>query len=293
MIAHSRMVATNQHREIRVVEAGQADGIPVVVHGGTPGSSLLYHVWVEDAQSRGMRLISYDRPGYGGSVPFPGRDVASEAEDVAAIAKALDLDRLFVWGVSGGGPHALACAALLPDLVIAAAALASPAPYGAGELDWFAGMGDENIAEFGAALDGREALEQFIEAATPGALNAEPRSLIQGLRSLLSPVDVAVLTEGIADYLINSTREGIKERRDGWVDDDIAFITPWGFEPSQIRVPVMVMHGAQDRFVPVSHGKWLARNIVNADARLSANDGHLTVAFGRVSEIHAWLLSRL
>jgi pimeloyl-ACP methyl ester carboxylesterase len=287
------MVATRQHREIRVIEAGQADGIPVVVHSGTPGSSLLYHVWVEDAQSRGIRLISYDRPGYGGSTPNPGRDVASAAEDVAAIAKALDLDRLFVWGVSGGGPHALACAALLPDLVIAAAALASPAPYGAGGLDWFAGMGEENIAEFGAALEGRDALEQFVEAATPGAVSAYSEALVQALRSLLSPVDVAMLTEGIANYLISSTREGIKERRDGWVDDDIAFTTPWGFEPSQIRIPVMVMHGAQDRFVPVSHGKWLARNIVNADARLSANDGHLTVAFGRISEVHAWLLSKL
>ena len=140
MNANDRTVTTQDGRKLRISEAGQPDGIPVLVHHGTPGSRLLYQPWVEDAQSRGIRLISYERPGYGGSTPHPGRSVASVADDVSAIAEHLNLDLLCVWGASGGGPHALACAALLPDLVVAAAAIASPAPYHADGLDWLAGM---------------------------------------------------------------------------------------------------------------------------------------------------------
>ena len=288
----SRTISTESGRELRIIEAGRPDGAPILVHHGTPASRLLYHGWVEDAGSRGIRLIGYDRPGYGGSTPDPGRTVAGAAGDVAAIAKALGLERLAVWGISGGGPHALACAALLPDLVVAAAALASPAPYPAEGLDWFEGMGEDNITEFGAALDGRDAVEQFVEAAAPEMLGTNTETLLQGLRTLLSPADLAVLKEDIAGYLRAATREAIGERRDGWVDDDLAFISPWGFDLGQIRVPVMLMHGEQDRFVPFSHGEWLAGRIVDVETRLSADDGHLTLKL-RVPEVHAWLLEAL
>jgi pimeloyl-ACP methyl ester carboxylesterase len=293
MIANTCNISTESGREIRIIVSGQPDGVPVLVHHGTPGSILLYPPWVEDAYSRGIQLISYERPGYGGSTPHPGRSVASVAEDVAAIAKQLDLDRLSVWGASGGGPHALACAALLPDLVVAAAALASIAPYPVDGLDWFTGMGEDNIEEFNVALEGRDALERFVEAQTAGLLSADPEGLVQALRSLLSPVDAAVLTEDVASFMINMMREGIKDRRDGWIDDDIAFTTPWGFELSQIRIPVLLVHGEHDQFVPFSHGEWLASNIGNVDAWLSADDGHLTLSVLRVPEVHAWLLDKM
>ncbi len=287
-----RTILSESGREIRIVEAGKPDGVPVLVHTGTPGSRLLNPKWIEDALSRGIRLIGYDRPGYGGSTAFPGRTVANAADDMAVIANVLNLDRLAIWGHSGGGPHALACAALQPDLVFAAAALASPAPYEADDLDWLAGMGESNIAEFGAALEGRDALELFIEAEVPGLLAADPESLLQGLRSLLSPVDADVLTGDFVGDLINNIIEGIKERRDGWVDDDIAFMKHWGFDLGKIKRPVMLLHGKQDRFVPFSHGQWLASHIPGVEARILSEDGHITLVVSRISEVHEWLLSK-
>jgi pimeloyl-ACP methyl ester carboxylesterase len=293
MSSSDRTISTEDGRKICISEAGQKDGVPVLVLRGTPQSRLLYDVWVQDAQSRGIRLISYERPGYGGSTPQRGRTVASAAKDVAAIARELDLNRLSVWGISGGGPHALACAALLPGLIVTAAALAFAAPYPAEGLDWFAGMGDANVAEFRAALEGREACEQVVEVAASELLRAEPETIEQGFRSLLCPADAAVLTADFARFVVRSVHEGIGERREGWIDDDMAFTTSWGFELGEIRVPVLLMHGEQDRMVPVSHGKWLARMIPNVDARFLPDEGHLTLSNRRIPEVHAWLLSRM
>jgi pimeloyl-ACP methyl ester carboxylesterase len=293
MTTTARTLRSDDGRTIRVLDAGPQDGVPVLVHNGTPGSGLLCELWVRDAQSRGIRLIGYDRPGYAGSTPQPGRRVAAAAHDVAAIAEQLRLDHLGMWGVSGGGPHALACAALLPDLVKAAAVLASPAPYGADGLDWLGGMGEDNIAEFGAAIKGREALQAYTEAAGAGLLGADLAGLLSGFRSLLSEVDAAVLTDEFGAYLLSAVREGISDRKDGWIDDDLAFFAPWGFDPASIRIPVMLLQGRQDQFVPPAHGEWLARRIPNVDARMLPSDGHLTLQVNRISEVHAWVLSHL
>lgn len=293
MNSQNQTIITHSGRKIQIIHAGDFDGIPVLVHHGTPGSRTLTSPWVEDALSQGIHLIGYDRPGYGGSTPSPGRTVANAAEDVNAIASALNLDRLGVWGLSGGGPHALACAALLPDIVIAAASLASPAPYNADKLDWLAGMGESNIVEFGAALESRKALVDFIEAETPGMLSADPDALLQGLRSLLSPVDNEVLTGDFVAEVVYNIQEGIKNKRDGWIDDDLAFVKSWDFDPGQIRVPVLLLHGKQDRFVPYSHGDWLANQIPGVDGRILPDDGHITLAVNRVPEVHSWLKSKM
>ncbi|MEK6222745.1 MAG: alpha/beta hydrolase [Chloroflexota bacterium] len=286
-------ISLTDGRHLSIIEAGVPDGIPVLTLHGTPGSRLIAPSWVEDAHSRGIRLISYDRPGYGGSSPHPGRSVASVTEDVAALAEQLGIDRLFVWGISGGGPHALACAALLPELVPAVASLASPAPYPADGLDWFAGMGEDNIVEFNAALESREAVEKFIEAQTPGLLGADAKGIVAELSSLLSAADAAVLTEDYASFMIDRMNEGIKDRRDGWIDDDIAFTKPWGFELDQIKTPLLLMQGALDKFVPFAHGEWLAARIPGAEARLLPDDGHLTLTANRIPEVHTWLLDKM
>ncbi|HTL58263.1 MAG TPA: alpha/beta hydrolase [Candidatus Limnocylindrales bacterium] len=288
-----RIISTADGRKLGVSEAGQPDGVPVLVLRGSPHSRLLYDGWVEDAQSRGIRLIGYERPGYGASTPHRGRTVASAADDVAAIAEALGLNRLLIWGVSGGGPHALACAALLPGLVEAAAVLASLAPFPAEGLDYYVGMGETNVAETRAALESREACERVVEAETSELLRGDPEVMVRTWHSVLCPVDAAVLTTQFASFVLRSVHEGMGESRDGLVDDDVAFITPWGFELSQIHIPVLLMHGEHDRMVPVSHSKWLARRIPNVEALFLPEDGHLTLSVRRIPEVHAWLLSKM
>jgi pimeloyl-ACP methyl ester carboxylesterase len=277
-------------RTLAVADAGNQSGPAVVVNHGTPGSRLLWRELIEDAEARGMRLIGYDRPGYGGSDPQPGRTAADAAGDVGAIADALGIEKLAVEGGSGGGPHALACAALLPDRVVAVASLAGVAPYPAEGLDWLDGMGQDNLDEFAATLAGREALERYLGKKVSEMLTAEPKAIAEALLSLLSPPDRAVLTGELAEYFHEATRVGVEEQLDGWIDDDFVFVNPWGYRLEDIRVPVQLWHGAHDRFVPIAHGRWLAERIPGVDAHLTDEDGHLTIQLRRIGEVHAWLL---
>jgi pimeloyl-ACP methyl ester carboxylesterase len=277
-------------RTLAVADAGNESGPAVVVNHGTPGSRLLWRELIEDAEARGMRLIGYDRPGYGGSDPQPGRTAADAAGDVGAIADALGIEKLAVEGGSGGGPHALACAALLPDRVVAVASLAGVAPYPAEGLDWLDGMGQDNLDEFAATLAGREALERYLGKKVSEMLTAEPKAIAEALLSLLSPPDRAVLTGELAEYFHEATRVGVEEQLDGWIDDDFVFVNPWGYRLEDIRVPVQLWHGAHDRFVPIAHGRWLAERIPGVDAHLTDEDGHLTIQLRRIGEVHAWLL---
>jgi pimeloyl-ACP methyl ester carboxylesterase len=287
-----RVVRTTDGRLLAVQEAGDLDGHPVLVHMGTPNSRHLYAGNVADAARQGLRLISYDRPGYGGSSPQPGRTVADCAADVRAICAELGVDKLAMWGISGGGPHVLACAALLSDLVTAAASLASLAPSGADGLDWFAGMGQSNVDDFGLLQTDEKAARIKIDHDREEFLATSASDLAEGMKSLLSPVDAAALTGDLADYLAYSNHEGLAPGSQGWWDDGRAFGSPWGFELDQISIPVLVMQGREDRFVPFGHGQWLAAHIPGAEARMLDNDGHLTLLQDRVPEVHAWLATR-
>lgn len=289
---HEHDVPASDGRPLHAVEAGDPKGIPVFFHNGTPGAAGFHDSWIEDAERRGIRLLSYDRPGYGGSSPAPGRSVADAAADTAAVADGLGIDRFAVWGVSGGGPHALACAALLPDRVTAAGSLASVTPYPAEGLDWLEGMGEDNHVEFGAALEGREALEPLLDEWRTQILAADAEGLAAQFRTLLSPVDLEVLTGELAEFMLAATKRAVAEGVEGWMDDDFAFTRPWGFDVGDIARPVLLLHGATDRFVPISHGQWLAERIPDVEARLLPDDGHLTLVARRVPEVHAWLLER-
>jgi pimeloyl-ACP methyl ester carboxylesterase len=288
-----RTVRTPDGRTLAVQEAGDPDGRPVLVHNGTPNSRLLYPPHAADAAARGLRLISYDRPGYGGSSPQPGRTVADCAADVQAICAELGIDRLAMWGISGGGPHVLACAALLPGLVVAAASLASLAPRDAAGLDYFAGMGQDNVDDFKLLASDPAAARIKLDKDRELFLTVSPAELAEGIRSLLSPADAAVLTGELADHLTRCNRDGLAPGGQGWWDDSCAHDGPWGFDLAAISVPVLLLHGREDRFVPFGHGEWLAAHIPGVEARLLDDDGHLTLMERRIGEVHAWLAARL
>jgi pimeloyl-ACP methyl ester carboxylesterase len=287
-----RSLATPDGRTLTVREGGDPAGVPVLSIPGTPGSSTLYQPHVRDAEERGIRLFSYDRPGYGGSTRLKGRKVAGCAADITTICDALEIHRFCVWGISGGGPHALAAAALLPDRVIAAAALASVAPYDAEGLDYLEGMGEQNVTEFATIFEGEDAQRASTERERLELLSSTPEHLVEVWRTLLGPSDLEVATGALAAFLLEHIRAGIGTGIDGWIDDDLAFVAPWGFDLASIRVPVQLWQGEQDKFVPYGHGVWLAAHIPGVDARLTAEDGHLTLTERRVPEVHAWLLEQ-
>lgn len=257
---------------------------------GTPGSRLgpsprgmmLYH--------QGVRLISYDRPGYGGSDRLRGRRVADVAQDVATIADALGVERFGVVGRSGGGPHALACARLLADRVTRVAVMVSLAPRGADGLDWFDGMAESNIVEYTAATTGPEKLAASLESRS-AAIRDDPMRLLADLRrELTGPDRVVVSDAGIRSLLARNYHEALRTSAAGWYDDVLAFSTPWGFDPDDIRVPVMIWHGTEDVFSPVSHSRWLADHIPGAIAVWQPYAAHFT-ALRVLPDVLTWLLT--
>jgi pimeloyl-ACP methyl ester carboxylesterase len=279
-------------RKLAVSEGGDADGVPVLVHYGTPNSRLQYGPDVDAATEHGVRMITYDRPGYGGSTAQPGRTVGDCAADVRAICAALGIDRLLTWGISGGGPHVLACAALLPDLVPAAASLASPAPWGAEGLDYFAGMGELNADDTRLYFQDKKAARVKLENERVEMLGATAEQVGEIFTTLLSPADAAVFTLQRAQHFVHSAAQGLGPSGDGWWDDAVAEFEPWGFAFADIGIPLLLLHGQQDRFVPFGHGVWLAEHIPGVEARLTEDDGHLTLTARHLGEMYDWLLER-
>ena len=281
-------------RALAVYEEGDPHGTPVIVHHGTPASGLLFRLWVTLAREQGIRLIGYDRPGYGGSTRHAGRNVGDCADDVEAIADALGLERFATWGVSGGGPHALACAALCGDRLAAVASLAAVAPHDAAGLDWVAGMGESNVEEFGAIAAGEPELRRFLEREAATMLAGQASDIVAAFETLLGAADRAVLSEELVNELLQGIAHGLTHGVDGWLDDDFAFFRPWGFDVASINRPVLLLHGADDRFVPIAHGRWLAERVPGIESRLTGDeDGHLTLSVVRVEEVHEWLLANI
>jgi pimeloyl-ACP methyl ester carboxylesterase len=281
-------------RSLTVYEAGDPTGPAVLIHHGTPASGLPYSEHGRLAQEQGVRLVSYDRAGYGESTRDAGRDIAAVAGDSVAIADALAIERLVTWGLSGGGPHALACAALAPDRFAAVASVGGAAPFGVDGLDWLAGMGEANVSEFGAALAGEDVLRPALEAEAAGLAASSTEELIAAMSTLLSPPDVAAVQGPLGEYLRDSFTRGLARGVDGWVDDDLAFTRDWGFDPAALERPVLVVQGRQDLMVPGGHGDWLAARIPGTEGWFSDDEGHLTLFLSpSVRRIHDWLLERL
>lgn len=230
-------VGTANGRSLTVYDAGDPGGRPVLYHHGTPSSGLPLGEHVLLARRQGIHLVSYDRAGYGESTRNPDRAVADVVRDVEAIADALGLEQFATWGISGGGPHALATAAGLPDRVVAVAAAASIAPPDRPELDLTEGMGEGNVVEFGLAQQGEGALRPALVRDAAGMAELDVAGLVEAMRPFLSDVDAAALDGELGAYLLDSFRRSLARGVDGWVDDDLAFVRPWGFELGAIQAP--------------------------------------------------------
>jgi pimeloyl-ACP methyl ester carboxylesterase len=291
MGTRDRRVRTPEGRSLRITEGGDPGGCPIIMLHGIPLSGRLYRPHLEYARDRGIRLISYDRPGYAGSDALPGRNVAQAAQDVSFVADRLGLSRLGVWGYSGGGNHALACGALLPERVTAVAAAGAMAPYGAPGLDWFAGLGSSNVDEFRAALAGRDAIEGFLRPQWL-ALQKNGGVFWPDLMTLLSPGDLELLQGELGKYLGAATIEALVPGFAGWTDDDLAHVAPWGFVVGAPAAPTSIWHGKSDRFVPYSHSVWLSEHLPGSELMLFDDETHLTIFERRFPEILEWLVDR-
>lgn len=278
-------IRTQDGRRLTAEEYGDPDGTPVVLLHDTPGCRFpAVPPDIVKAHPH-IRFISYDRPGYGDSDRLPGRRVADAARDVAELAGALGLDRFSVLGHSGGGPHALACAALLPSRVRRAAVLSSPAPPDARDLSWFDGMAHSSVEEFTLALTDPLAFAERL-AARAADIRRDPAQLLVSLRDGLSDSDRRIVADpATAEPLLRGYREALRESSYGWLDDDLALLSDWGFDPAAVVRPVLLWHGAEDTLAPVGHFKWLADRIPRVRPVLQPDAGH----FGALQALPAVL----
>lgn len=265
-------------RTLDVQVSGPADGIPFVWHHGTPGCSYQFRDKQRALHARGLRYVTYSRAGAAGSTRRPGRSVADVADDVAAIVDHLGADRFLTGGGSGGGPHALATGAAFPDRVLAVLAVCCVKPY-VGQPDFLEGMGADNVEEFTLALQGEEALLPFLEHDRAGIIDSDAEGVIRTLDSLLPPVDRAVLTSEVGEDVLNNLKGGVEELY-GWLDDDLAFTSDWGFDLADLAVPTYLWQGSADLMVPFAHGQWLADHLPGVVAHLEPGEGHFSVVVG-------------
>lgn len=284
--AHSAYSADG--RQLAVNLSGDPRGEPVFYLHGTPGSRVGPRPTDQELEHRQIWLISFDRPGYGRSDRLESRTVADVAPDVEAIADSLGLERFAVLGRSGGGPHALACAALLPKRVTRAAALVSLAPWEAPGLAWFGGMADSNVDAYTTAAADPEALGMSLMQAA-ARIRDDPASHVAVLTPEMPEADRRIVADaGVRALLAQNFAEGLRHSADGWIDDVLAFCSPWEFDVSKIRVPVYLWHGEDDVFSPVSHTQWLAGRIPDAHAEYAPDRAHFG-ALEVVPDVLSWL----
>jgi len=279
-------------RKFWVEDAGASSGFPVLVHSGSPGSRRLFVPAADHAAGHGLRLISYDRPGYGDTPAKPGRSIADAADETRVIAALLGISRLAVWGYSGGGPYALACAALLPGLVVAGCVFASPAPFGAAGLDFCAGSPAAHRREVELFFSEPElAREQFRVGAG---------EVFAGLSTAAGWLDRwgdAAQTDPahsvqMAHHLALVQRDSLGHSDQGWWDDWVANLCPWGFDPAEIGVPIQLWHGERDPAVSAAHGRWLAARIPGVEAHFPGTDDHASIEAAHQGQAYAWLSRR-
>ncbi len=270
------LVRLGPDRVLEVLRGGADRGPVVLAHHGTPSTATFWSDWSDAFGAAGMRLLAYSRPGYGSSTRVEQRTVADAAADSVALLDALGIGTVVSLGYSGGGPHALAVGALTPQRCRGVVVVAGVGPCRDPE-QFLAGMGEENVAEFGAALSGRASLEQWMADEGAPMLTATAEQISAALGDLLDDTDRDVLAGGWADRLAAEFHRVAATGTAGWVDDDLAFTRPWGFEPEQVTVPVTVWHAGRDRMAPVGHSRALAAELPDATYHEVPELGHLAL----------------
>lgn len=275
-----------------LLTGGAFHGPALVMHHGTPSDASLWAGWDDVAREHGLRLFSLSRPGYATSTRAFGRSVADVAQDVRAVIDAFDVPWFVTAGWSGGGPHALATAHLSSDRCRAVATLAGVAAYGASDLDFLAGMGPENHDEFGAALRGEASVRAWLDANAAHLQMVTGAELADAFGGLIPQRDRDALHGGFADDMAAEMRRALAHGFDGWIDDDLAFVRPWGFDLATLHVPATVWQGDEDLMVPSAHGSWLAAHLPNAVAKPARGHGHISLVTTFRDEIVRDLLAR-
>jgi len=286
----TQTVAAPDGRALTIAECGDPDGFPVFFLHGTPGSRFAGQGAASAYADVGARVITYDRPGYGGSDRFRGRRVVDCVGDVTAIADSLGIERFAVTGSSWGGPHSLAVAARLPERVTRAACSAGVAPFDTPDFDWFADMDAVNIEEIGWALEGEDVLAREIERMAGAWLERLANDPSNTGEVDFSEADRAVVAnpeqhEMTRRMLNEAFRHGVW----GYVDDALCLIQPWGFDVTEIRAPIRIDYGLTDVLAPPQHGEWLAHRVPNAEVVIDEQGGHFS-APNLVTERFGWLI---
>ena len=270
-------------RELEILDNGINSDRALIFHHGTPGHATTWLTWLDTAAAAGIRALSYSRPGYGTSDRNPGRSVISINSDIAQVLDAGGINSFISIGWSGGGPHCIANTFDARNL--GAISLAGVGAYGVSDLDFLEGMGPENHDEFGAALKGEAAISKWMDTNAPAMQTVSGEDLISALGGLIGDADKRALTKEIAEEMAATFRSALKKGFTGWIDDDLAFVQPFGFELEKITKPVIIWQGNDDFMVPQSHSEWLHKHIPSSKLNFVPGHGHISIGESFRSEI--------
>ena len=278
-------------RKLEVLAAGTPKAEAVIFHHGTPGATSTWEAWLEEVANQGGFAIAYSRPGYGQSDRHVGRTVIDNAADIEEVLRHFGISKTVSIGWSGGGPHCLADTTLFQN--VAAISIAGVGPFGASDLDFLEGMGEENHVEFTAATAGPEAIEAWMKENTPPIAVVTAEQIVEAFGGLIGDADKKALNEGAGEGIAKSYRQSLEDNYFGWMDDDLAFVEPWGFNLASITKPVELWQGNDDFMVPHAHGYWLEKNIPTATLHFVPGEGHISLGENQRAAIIANALGYL
>ncbi|MEY4398365.1 MAG: hypothetical protein RLZ53_941 [Actinomycetota bacterium] len=279
----TKVVTLSDGRKLELQIAGAPQSNAIVFHHGTPGASNTWTSWMIEVEKLGGFTFSYSRPGYGQSDRHEGRTVRDNASDIAEVLEILGITKIVSIGWSGGGPHALADSTLPQSRGVIS--IAGVGAYGANDLDFLDGMGEENHVEFGAAVQGPDSIETWMKQYSPDIAVVTESQIIEAFGGLIGDADKKALREGAAEETAASYRKSLELSYYGWMDDDLAFVQPWDFDVTKISVPVELWQGNDDFMVPHAHGYWLEKHIPNAKLMFVPGEGHISLGATKRTEI--------